>query len=83
MLRACTATALLDEPAGLLVAAAASGIEEDAWQDVRIHWAPASPAGRCVSPAVLATADHITAQNPLLPERGTWLLPGVPLLAAR
>jgi sigma-B regulation protein RsbU (phosphoserine phosphatase) len=39
------AVLLLDQPAGQLLAAAASGIEEEVVQGVRVALAPASPAG--------------------------------------
>jgi sigma-B regulation protein RsbU (phosphoserine phosphatase) len=84
VLRADTAAVLLlDEPAGQLVATAASGIEEEVRQGVRIPLG-AGFAGRVAEsrePVILTTVDHTTVRNPLLMDRGIRSLLGVPLLA--
>ena len=77
------AVLLLDEHAGQLVAAAASGIEEEVRQGVRIPLG-AGFAGRIAAsrePVILTTVDHTTVRNPLLVDRGIRSLLGVPLLA--
>jgi serine phosphatase RsbU (regulator of sigma subunit)/putative methionine-R-sulfoxide reductase with GAF domain len=77
------AVLLLDEPAGQLVATAASGIEEEVRQGVRIPLG-AGFAGRVAAsrqPVILNTVDHTTVMNPLLVDRGIRSLLGVPLLA--
>jgi phosphoserine phosphatase RsbU/P len=77
------AVLLLDEAAGQLVATAASGIEEEVRQGVRIPLG-AGFAGRVAAsrePVILSTVDHTTVRNPLLVERGIRSLLGVPLLA--
>ena len=74
---------LLDGPAGQLVAAAASGIEEEVRQGVRIPLG-AGFAGRVAAsrePVILTTVDHTTVRDPLLVDRGIRSLLGVPLLA--
>jgi sigma-B regulation protein RsbU (phosphoserine phosphatase) len=76
------AVLLLDEPAGQLVATAASGIEEEVRQGVRIPLG-AGFAGRVAAsrePVILTTVDHTTVRNPLLVDRGIKSLLGVPLL---
>ena len=84
MLQADTAAVLLlDEPAGQLVATAASGIEEEVRQGVRIPLGTGF-AGRVAAsrePVILTTVDHTTVRNPLLVDRGIRSLLGVPLLA--
>jgi phosphoserine phosphatase RsbU/P len=73
---------LLDEPAGQLIATAASGIEEEVRQGVRIPLG-AGFAGRVAAsrePVILTTVDHTTVRNPLLVDRGIKSLLGVPLL---
>jgi serine phosphatase RsbU (regulator of sigma subunit) len=84
VLRADTAAVLLlDESAGQLVATAASGIEEEVRQGVRIPLG-AGFAGRVAEsrePVILTTVDHTTVRNPLLVDRGIKSLLGVPLLA--
>ena len=78
------AVLLLDEPAGQLVATAASGIEEEVRQGVRIPLGTGF-AGRVAAsrePVILNTVDHTTVRNPLLVDRGIKSLLGVPLLAA-
>jgi sigma-B regulation protein RsbU (phosphoserine phosphatase) len=77
------AVLLLDRSAGQLVATAASGIEEEVRQGVRIPLG-AGFAGRVAAsrePIILATVDHSTVRNPLLVDRGIKSLLGVPLLA--
>ena len=78
------AVLLLDQPAGQLVATAASGIEEEVRQGVRIPLG-AGFAGRVAAsrePVILTTVDHTTVRNPLLVDRGIRSLLGVPLLVA-
>jgi phosphoserine phosphatase RsbU/P len=77
------AVLLLDRSAGQLVATAASGIEEEVRQGVRIPLG-AGFAGRVAAsrePVILNTVDHTTVRNPLLVDRGIKSLLGVPLLA--
>jgi serine phosphatase RsbU (regulator of sigma subunit) len=77
------AVLLLDRHSGQLVATAASGIEEEVRQGVRIPLG-AGFAGRVAAsrePVVLTTVDHHTVRNPLLVDRGIKSLLGVPLLA--
>jgi phosphoserine phosphatase RsbU/P len=77
------AVLLLDKPAGQLVATAASGIEEEVRQGVRIPLGTGF-AGRIAAsrePVILTTVDHTTVRNPLLVDRGIRSLLGVPLLA--
>ena len=77
------AVLLLDVPAGQLVATAASGIEEEVSQGVRIPLG-AGFAGRVAAsrePLILTIVDHTTVRNPLLVDRGIKSLLGVPLLA--
>ena len=77
------AVLLLDGPAGQLVATAASGIEEEVRQGVRIPLGTGF-AGRIAAsrePVILTTVDHTTVRNPLLVDRGIRSLLGVPLLA--
>jgi serine phosphatase RsbU (regulator of sigma subunit) len=77
------AVLLLDRPSGQLVATAASGIEEEVRQGVRIPLGTGF-AGRVAAsrePVVLTTVDHNTVRNPLLVDRGIKSLLGVPLLA--
>jgi serine phosphatase RsbU (regulator of sigma subunit) len=76
------AVLLLDQPAGQLVATAASGIEEEVQQGVRIPLG-AGFAGRVAAsrePVILTTVDHTTVRNSLLVDRGIRSLLGVPLL---
>ena len=77
------AVLLLDRSAGQLVATAASGIEEEVSQGVRIPLG-AGFAGRVAAsgePVILTTVDHTTVRNPLLMDRGIKSLLGVPLFA--
>jgi phosphoserine phosphatase RsbU/P len=84
IMRADTAAVLLlDRAAGQLVATAASGIEEEVRQGVRIP-VGAGFAGRVASerrPVILDRVDHDTVRNPLLVDRGIRSLLGVPLFA--
>jgi phosphoserine phosphatase RsbU/P len=76
------AVLLLDRPAGQLVATAASGIEEEVRQGVRIPLGSGF-AGRVAEsrePVILTRVDHTTVRNPLLVDRGIRSLLGVPLL---
>jgi serine phosphatase RsbU (regulator of sigma subunit) len=82
VLQADTAVVLLlDERAGQLVAAAASGIEEEVRQGVRIPlgtgFAGLVAASR--QPVILTRVDRTTVRNPLLIDRGIRSLLGVPL----
>ena len=77
------AVLLLDERTGQLVATAASGIEEEVRQGVRIPLGTGF-AGRVAEsrqPVILTRVDHTTVRNPLLIDRGIKSLLGVPLLA--
>ena len=77
------AVLLLDRSAGQLVATAASGIEEEVRQGVRIPLGSGF-AGRVAAsrePVILTKVDHTTVRNPLLVDRGIKSLLGVPLLA--
>ena len=83
VLRADTAAVLLlDQSARQLIATAASGIEEEVRQGVRIPLGTGF-AGRVAAsrePVILARVDHTTVRNPLLVDRGIRSLLGVPLL---
>jgi serine phosphatase RsbU (regulator of sigma subunit) len=83
VLRADTAAVLLlDQSARQLVATAASGIEEEVRQGVRIPLGTGF-AGRIAAshePVILTRVDHTTVRNPLLVDRGIRSLLGVPLL---
>ncbi|HEY6495963.1 MAG TPA: GAF domain-containing SpoIIE family protein phosphatase [Trebonia sp.] len=77
------AVLLLDGPAGQLVATAASGLEEEVRQGMRIPLGTGF-AGRVAAdrePVILTTVDHTTVRNPLLVDRGIRSLLGVPLLS--
>ena len=79
-----TATVLLlERPAAQLVATAASGIEEEVRQGVRIPLGAgfAGTVAASARPVVLNRVDHETVRNQLLIERGLHSLLGVPLLA--
>jgi phosphoserine phosphatase RsbU/P len=84
VLRADTATVLLlDASASQLVATAASGIEEEVRQGVRVPLGTGF-AGRVAAskePVILSHVDHTNVRNPLLVHRGIRSLLGVPLLA--
>jgi serine phosphatase RsbU (regulator of sigma subunit) len=83
VLRADTAAVLLlDHSAQQLIATAASGIEEEVRQGVRIPLGTGF-AGRVAAsrePVILTRVDHTTVRNPLLVDRGIKSLLGVPLL---
>jgi len=77
------AVLLLDRSGRYLIATAASGIEEEVRQGVRVP-VGAGFAGRVAAsrePVVLTTVDHTTVFNPLLVDRGIKSLLGVPLFA--
>ncbi|HEX4829559.1 MAG TPA: GAF domain-containing protein, partial [Trebonia sp.] len=77
------AVLLLDRAARQLVATAASGIEEEVRQGVRIPLG-AGFAGRVAAsgePVILDHVDRTTVRNPLLVDRGIRSLLGVPLLS--
>lgn len=77
------AVLLLDRSASQLVAAAASGIEEEVRQGVRVPLG-AGFAGRVAEsrePVILTKVDHATVRNPLLVDRGIRSLLGVPMFA--
>jgi anti-sigma regulatory factor (Ser/Thr protein kinase)/putative methionine-R-sulfoxide reductase with GAF domain len=76
------AVLLLDEASGDLVATAASGIEEEVRQGVRVPMGEGF-AGRIaadVTPVVIEDVDHSDVLNPILRERGIQTLVGVPLV---
>ena len=76
------AVLLLDEASGELVATAASGIEEEVRQGVRVPVGEGF-AGRIaaeVRPVIIDDVDHSDVLNPLLSERGIASLVGVPLV---
>jgi serine phosphatase RsbU (regulator of sigma subunit)/putative methionine-R-sulfoxide reductase with GAF domain/anti-sigma regulatory factor (Ser/Thr protein kinase) len=73
---------LLDEDAGMLVARAAKGIEEEVEQGVRIPLGRGF-AGRVAAqrrPIVIPDIDHADVLNPILRQKGIRSLLGVPLL---
>jgi len=77
------AVLLLDRSARQLVATAASGIEEEVRQGVRVPLG-AGFAGRVAAtrePVILTTVDRTTVRNPLLVDRGIKSMLGVPLFA--
>ncbi|HKY68573.1 MAG TPA: SpoIIE family protein phosphatase [Acidimicrobiales bacterium] len=76
------AVLLLDEATGDLVASAASGIEEEVRQRVRVPMGQGF-AGRIaaeVRPVVIEDVEHSDVRNPILRERGIETLVGVPLV---
>jgi anti-anti-sigma factor len=83
-LRADTAAILLlDRPSGQLVATAASGLEEEVQQGVRIPVGRGF-AGRIAAqrrPVVLEKVDHTKVVNPILLDKGIRSLMGAPLRA--
>lgn len=84
VLSADTAVVLLvDRSALQLVATAASGIEEEVWQGVRVPLGQGFAGRVAVSrePVILRRVDQTTVRNELLVERGIRSLLGVPLLA--
>jgi GAF domain-containing protein/anti-sigma regulatory factor (Ser/Thr protein kinase) len=73
---------LLDDAAGVVVARAAKGIEEEVEQGVRIPVGRGF-AGRVAAerrPIVIPDVDHADVLNPILREKGIRSLMGVPLL---
>jgi putative methionine-R-sulfoxide reductase with GAF domain len=77
------AVLLLDHPSGQLVATAASGLEEEVRQGVRIHIGRGF-AGRIAAqgaPVVLDEVDHTKVVNPILLSKGIRSLMGAPLIA--
>jgi phosphoserine phosphatase RsbU/P len=77
------AVLLLDQSAGQLLAAAASGLEEEVTQGVRVTLGTGF-AGRVAAarqPVILTEVNQRTVSNPLLVERGIQSLLGVPLFA--
>lgn len=77
------AVLLLDSPSGQLVATAASGLEEEVRQGVRISVGRGF-AGRVAAenrPVILAEVDHTTVVNPILLDTGIRSLMGAPLRA--
>src|SRR5688500_18625934 len=74
---------MLDEAAGVLVATAAKGIEEEVEARVRIPLGRGF-AGRVAAerqPITIEDVDHADVLNPLLRRRGIRSLLGVPLIA--
>jgi serine phosphatase RsbU (regulator of sigma subunit) len=77
------AVLLLDSSGRQLIATAASGLEEEVSQGVRIPVGQGF-AGRIAAerrPVILDQVNHSTVLNPLLLEKGIQSLAGVPLLA--
>jgi anti-anti-sigma factor len=77
------AVLLLDRPSGQLVATAASGLEEEVRQGVRIPLGRGF-AGRIAAedrPVILAEVDHTKVVNPILLDQGIRSLMGAPLRA--
>jgi anti-anti-sigma factor len=77
------AVLLLDRPSGQLVATAASGLEEEVQQDVRIPLGKGF-AGRIAAqgrPVILNEVDRTKVVNPILLAKGIRSLMGAPLLA--
>ncbi|QFZ19803.1 PP2C family protein-serine/threonine phosphatase [Saccharothrix syringae] len=79
-----TATILLTDPGGgQLVARAASGLEEEVFQGVRVP-VGSGFAGRVAQSRAAVQIDHVdesTVVNPLLWERGLRVMLGVPMVA--
>ena len=77
------AVLLLDQPNGQLVAAAASGLEEEVQQGTRVPLGRGF-AGRIAKqgqPVILNTVDHTRVVNPILLAKGIRSLVGAPLRA--
>jgi serine phosphatase RsbU (regulator of sigma subunit)/anti-sigma regulatory factor (Ser/Thr protein kinase) len=77
------AVLLLDEQAGVLVARAAKGLEEEVEQGVRVPVGRGF-AGRIAaerSPVIIDRVNHSNVMNPILREKGIVSMLGVPLLA--
>jgi phosphoserine phosphatase RsbU/P len=78
------AVLLLDYSAGMLIATAAAGLEEEVRQGVRVPVGRGF-AGRIAAdrrPVILDHVDHTTVLNPILMEKGIRALMGVPMVAA-
>src|SRR5213592_2782354 len=78
-----SAILLLDRRSGQLVATAASGLEEEVQQGVRIPVGKGF-AGRIAAtlePVQIEDVDHADVLNPLLREKGVKSMLGVPLIA--
>ena len=77
------AVLLLDRPSGPLVATAASGLEEEVQQDVRIPLGKgfAGQVRRKAAPVVANEVDRTKVVNPILLAKGIRSLMGAPLLA--
>ena len=84
VLRADTAAALLlDSSSGQLIATAATGLEEEVRQGVRIPVGRGF-AGRIAAehrPVILDRVDHTTVLNPILWAKGIQSMMGVPMVA--
>ncbi len=77
------AVLLLDHATGDLVATAASGIEEEVRQGVRVPMGQGF-AGRIaaeVTPVVIEDVDHSDVRNPILRDKGIKTLVGAPLIS--
>jgi len=77
------AVLLLDRASGQLIATAASGLEEEVHQGVRVPVGRGF-AGRIAAtrrPVILTQVDHDHVLNPLLLDKGIRALMGVPLIA--
>jgi sigma-B regulation protein RsbU (phosphoserine phosphatase) len=77
------AVLLLDSPSGHLIATAASGLEEEVQQGVRIPIGKGF-AGRIAAlaePVILTEVDHTNVVNPILLDKGIRSLMGAPLIA--
>ncbi len=75
---------LLDASSGMLVAAAAAGLEEEVRQGVRIPVGRGF-AGRIAAsrrPVIIDHVDHTNVLNPILLDKGIRSLVGVPLIAS-
>jgi putative methionine-R-sulfoxide reductase with GAF domain len=78
------AVLLLDKAAGLLIATAAAGLEEEVLQGVRIPEGRGF-AGRIAAerrPVIINRVDHTKVLNPILLAKGIRSLMGVPLIAS-
>jgi phosphoserine phosphatase RsbU/P len=76
------AVLLLDRPSGYLIATAASGLEEEVRQGVRIPLGQgfAGTVAAQGRPVILDRVDHTTVVNPILLTKGIRSLMGAPLL---
>jgi phosphoserine phosphatase RsbU/P len=78
------AVLLLDPSSGQLIATAASGLEEEVHQGVRVPVVSGLFAGRIAAGRVPVVVDHVgpaTVRNPLLLEKKVRSVAGMPLLA--